>query len=242
LTACIVPAIWTYTRVIVTGPGYVRDHIPISEAPTAPTEYQPAAPASYPAPLDETNNTSSDPASEQTMVMQEHSEESTDPSLPAFVGPLAAGGAAKADEEKAIMREEKNAPIHQPSWQCPQQTPVVMTANGVPEPFRVPPQSGPLNPNNLYCYRCKRYKPPRAHHCRHCATCVLKMDHHCPWVGGCVGARNHKFFYHFLQWVTLLELFVLVTNAFLFSRGIHRRSAGGSGWPVDGYMISLFPM
>lgn len=23
------------------------------------------------------------------------------------------------------------------------------------------------------------YKPPRAHHCRKCKTCVLKMDHHC---------------------------------------------------------------
>jgi hypothetical protein len=38
-----------------------------------------------------------------------------------------------------------------------------------------------------FCHHCERYKPPRTHHCRTCKTCILKMDHHCPWIGGCVG-------------------------------------------------------
>ena len=38
-------------------------------------------------------------------------------------------------------------------------------------------------------------KPDRSHHCKHCGTCVLEMDHHCPWVGNvCVGAGNRKYF------------------------------------------------
>lgn len=32
------------------------------------------------------------------------------------------------------------------------------------------------------------YKPPRAHHCRKCKKCVLKMDHHCA-LSCCVPAR-----------------------------------------------------
>ena len=33
-----------------------------------------------------------------------------------------------------------------------------------------------------FCSVCERPKPPRAHHCRACKTCVLDMDHHCPFV------------------------------------------------------------
>ncbi len=36
-----------------------------------------------------------------------------------------------------------------------------------------------------YCEKCKCIKPDRAHHCNVCQQCVLKMDHHCPWVANC---------------------------------------------------------
>eukprot|EP00929_Paragymnodinium_shiwhaense_P119838 TRINITY_DN91749_c0_g1_i1.p1 TRINITY_DN91749_c0_g1~~TRINITY_DN91749_c0_g1_i1.p1 ORF type:complete len:483 (-),score=30.87 TRINITY_DN91749_c0_g1_i1:88-1440(-) len=44
------------------------------------------------------------------------------------------------------------------------------------------------------CKKCMIGRPERAHHCTICNVCVLRMDHHCPWVANCIGFRNHKFF------------------------------------------------
>ncbi|XP_020593806.1 probable protein S-acyltransferase 16 isoform X3 [Phalaenopsis equestris] len=49
-----------------------------------------------------------------------------------------------------------------------------------------------------YCQKCSHYKPPRAHHCRVCKTCVLRMDHHCVWINNCVGHANYKVFFVFM--------------------------------------------
>ncbi|XP_003229201.2 palmitoyltransferase ZDHHC15 isoform X1 [Anolis carolinensis] len=62
-----------------------------------------------------------------------------------------------------------------------------------------------------FCDRCQLIKPDRCHHCSICAMCVLKMDHHCPWVNNCIGFSNYKFFLLFLAYTLLYCMFIAAT-------------------------------
>jgi hypothetical protein len=65
----------------------------------------------------------------------------------------------------------------------------------VPEDYT----TGKINP----CDKCNKLRPARAHHCSLCKTCVYRYDHHCPWIGNCIGLRNYRLFLLYLTAVTV---------------------------------------
>ena len=69
-----------------------------------------------------------------------------------------------------------------------------------------------------FCPTCQVIRPPRTKHCRYCNNCVAVFDHHCPWLGTCVGRRNYVVFICFIT-ITLASTVYICAHAVLY---IHR--------------------
>eukprot|EP00271_Cylindrocystis_brebissonii_P022352 TRINITY_DN857_c0_g2_i1.p1 TRINITY_DN857_c0_g2~~TRINITY_DN857_c0_g2_i1.p1 ORF type:complete len:442 (+),score=58.93 TRINITY_DN857_c0_g2_i1:459-1784(+) len=110
-----------------------------------------------------------------------------------------------------------------------------VAAGGEDQPRRLP-RTKDVVINNVtvkikYCDTCMLYRPPRCSHCSICNNCVERFDHHCPWVGQCIGKRNYRFFYMFVVSATLLCVYVFGFSAIYikvlmddtYGGGEHRR-------------------
>ena len=72
-----------------------------------------------------------------------------------------------------------------------------------------------LVPDKHFCVFCADiFKLPKEHfpksedisHCRTCRRCVDTKDHHCVWLGTCVGKNNYWYFFAFVNLEVLLNL------------------------------------
>ena len=55
-----------------------------------------------------------------------------------------------------------------------------------------------------FCVTCNIMRPQRAVHCRKCKRCVEVFDHHCPWLGTCIGKNNYAFFVVFVYFIVFI--------------------------------------
>ena len=81
------------------------------------------------------------------------------------------------------------------------------------------------NYNWEICKICKEIKPLRTHHCTICGFCVIKMDHHCPWINNCIGQNNHRYFLLFLFHSFLYTFFstIFILPVFFKSKKLNKK-------------------
>ncbi|XP_065087942.1 palmitoyltransferase ZDHHC15 isoform X2 [Ochlerotatus camptorhynchus] len=94
-----------------------------------------------------------------------------------------------------------------------------------------------LNASVRFCEKCRLIKPDRAHHCSVCGVCVLKLDHHCPWVNNCINFTNYKYFILFLGYALVYCLYIAFTTV-MYMEMIW--SVSGQEGKVDGRFHILF--
>ncbi|EEF39370.1 protein S-acyltransferase 10 isoform X3 [Ricinus communis] len=85
----------------------------------------------------------------------------------------------------------------------------------------------------LTCSYCNVEQPPRAKHCHDCDKCVLQFDHHCVWLGTCIGQGNHCRFWWYICEETTLCLWTGILYIAYLKANITR------AWWKDAIMIIL---
>ncbi|XP_040174929.1 palmitoyltransferase ZDHHC6 [Anopheles arabiensis] len=131
-------------------------------------------------------------------------------------GPLTAIGIIQSITVMTIYMNSMWWPSHTSLWALINQTVFVLLSLGTGFYFVMASLTGPgylrlkwrpahhsADEQLQFCIVCGGYKAPRSHHCRKCDRCVIKMDHHCPWINNCVGWANHGYFTAFLAFAVL---------------------------------------
>ena len=65
-----------------------------------------------------------------------------------------------------------------------------------------------------FCPYCLVRKTYRSLHCLICQKCVDDFDHHCFWVGNCIGKNNYTLFFIFLVYILINTLFNVGVNIY----------------------------
>ena len=76
------------------------------------------------------------------------------------------------------------------------------------------------------------FRPKRSVHCRACDVCVEAFDHHCPYISNCVGRRNYRYFFGFINVLLIDCIYVLTVSIHDIRRTSDKLRFGPDGLPL----------
>lgn len=88
-------------------------------------------------------------------------------------------------------------------------------------------KNGYLVQYNL-CYTCNVIRPLRTSHCAECDNCTERFDHHCIWIGQCVGKRNYKHFIFFLIFLNISAATQLIIVSIILASQVKKMQRDSS--------------
>lgn len=119
---------------------------------------------------------------------------------------------------------------------CPPEEPDAITDEYVLFLHKSPPSDKTF----FACATCHIFRPTSAtSHCRECNKCVYQFDHHCGFLGTCIGARNRSNFCALLFSITILclvSISICLVNCYTFIASNPRNILSLIEW----IFISLF--
>ncbi|KAH8583468.1 DHHC family palmitoyl transferase with a signal peptide and 4 transmembrane domains [Cryptosporidium sp. chipmunk genotype I] len=75
-----------------------------------------------------------------------------------------------------------------------------------------------------FCDYCRMYQPLRTKHCTSCERCIRTHDHHCPWLGVCIGEYNRCKFW----WLSLVQFPECIWVLYCISTCLFKADLNGS--------------
>ncbi|EAX85480.1 DHHC zinc finger domain containing protein [Trichomonas vaginalis G3] len=92
-----------------------------------------------------------------------------------------------------------------------------------------PKQPKQENEDRFYCEKCEHHCLLRCSHCSACCACILRRDHHCIWLGQCVGQNNHAHFYIyiFLESINCIASLIFTLKGLFYRFKYHNKNYNG---------------
>lgn len=88
----------------------------------------------------------------------------------------------------------------------------------------------------LLCHKCRCIRRPRSRHCNSCNHCVQEFDHHCIYLGCCIGRENRFDFLLMMVMVSLTAIYGTV----LYSISPNSRQSGNFRRVIGSIWVSKY--